>query len=49
MTYAYVIVIYVTHIQIYNYCLFTWPWAAKRLVEGDFLSYYIYNKMSVSF
>ena len=42
MTYAYVIVIYITYIQKSNILLsnilllFTWPWAAKRLVEGAF-------------
>ena len=37
MTNAYVIVIYVTYIQIYYYCLLGHvDRAAKRLVEGDF-------------
>ena len=53
MTYAYAIVIYVSYIQIYYYCLLgqglpqdLWR---EIFVHYDFLSYFIYYKMSVKF
>ena len=53
MTYAYVIVIYVTYIQIYYYCLHghglpkdLWR---EVFAHQDFLSYLLYYEMSVSF